>query len=671
MRQRKVQTDEIRRLTRCLVEEPSLLAAQASKLFRAADKPARKGALAIEGLMDALVELKQEFGLVVGSRQNNNLARIWMRRFDLSGNGTLNEAEFLEVCRWILWRRLEDLDPPILKRGDIIGNAGESSPDAFYAVQRKLGEGAFGSVHLVESYATGAERVMKAIHIQRLADSGVPIAMLKQEIEVLKLLDHPHVVRLFEHYHDNRAVAIAQRHIYLIMDICRGGDLLEFVTSNVKSKRKLPEKWVASFFTQVVEAIAYCHSKGVMHKDIKLDNVMLRDADPELVDLEQVSPHAMVVDVGLATLFGQQHGRRNRFDDVAGSLSTMAPEVLMRNYSYKCDVWSLGCVLFAVFNPKPLWIERKLYPYPFLPRPTKMDQGGRRGLLRAQRFGPPKLPMEVASNPAQVLVRRMLTFDEKKRPAAAACLKLPWLRVPLELGASGSPSARSLQPSPEVLREQVKALTADRRLHAWQRAAIMQAAVALPAADLTQLEVAFRHMDRGRTGAIGHEDLAQVLTDAGAEPEAAREAAAALIDKYDVDKSGRIEWTEFVAAMLPASDELFSAALRIPFQRLDADRDGKLAREEVKALLQGDVDRSGGEFGTPRTRSRASSGMAAAAQETDQILDDLFPNQDEQISFSDFKSYFDRGLSSDSCDAQQLVRLGHAPPSLLFNLGPD
>lgn len=456
--------------------------------------------------------------------------------------------------------------------------------------------------------------------------------------------------------------------------------MLQLLTSCAKSKRDIPETWAGCFFTQVVEAIAYCHSKGVMHKDIKLENVMLRDAGSESLGAEQPlpSPHAMVVDVGLATLFGQQHGRRSRFDDLAGSLSTMAPEVLMRNYSYKCDVWSLGCILFAVFNTKPLWVERKLYPYPFFPRPSKMDQGGRRGLLRSQRMGPPKLPADAASGPALAAMRKMLTFDEKKRPAAAECLQLPWLRETSGgSGAFGSPCAGPLRPSPEVLRENVKALTADRRLHAWQRAAIMQAAVALPAADLAQLEISFRQMDRGRTGAIGREDLAQVLTDAGAEPAAASEAAAALIDKYDVDKSGKIEWTEFVAAMLPASDTLFSEALRIPFQRLDADRDGKLAREQVKALLEAqDLEQQrcssrAGQHSRPRAGGGSACGVSANSAETERILDDLFPNQDEQISFSDFKGYFDRGMRSDSCDAQQLVRLGHAPPSLLFNLDPD
>lgn len=352
-----------------------------------------------------------------------------------------------------------------------------------------------------------------------------------------------------------------------------------------------------------------------MHKDIKLENVMLRDTVTANSPIEEI--HAMVVDVGLAELFGKQHGKTMRSHELAGSLPTMAPEVLNGDFSYKCDVWSLGCLLYAILNPNGTWIEdggkQILYPYPFLPKATRADPYGAQSMLRAQKAGAPMKNLQSASPEAKHVVKRMLAFDERQRPRASECVKFPWF------------SKASHTSTVVPMQEQVWRLTADRQHRAWQRAAIMQAATQLPAARLSQLEATFKSMDRSNTGSIKQEDLKVILQELGVNAETAVDAARALMDTYDADRSGTIEWTEFVAAMLPACKELFSVALQMSFQRLDRNNDGMLERAEVRSLLDGgDLD------GICPT---ATSGV-------DQMLDDLFPDDDSRISFTDFKDYF-------------------------------
>merc|ERR1719456_2188662 len=104
-------------------------------------------------------------------------------------------------------------------------------------------------------------RVMKVVNIQKAISGGTPLAMLEQEITALQLLDHPHVLRLFEYYVDSQ-------NFNLIMDLVPGGELLEQVENSCKGPRRgsyFDEKWVATIMKQVLAAISYCHAKGVMH----------------------------------------------------------------------------------------------------------------------------------------------------------------------------------------------------------------------------------------------------------------------------------------------------------------------------------------------------------------------------------------------------------------------
>merc|ERR1712176_517374 len=98
----------------------------------------------------------------------------------------------------------------------------------------------------------------------------------------------------------------------------------------IQKRQRFSEPWVARVFSQTLEALAYCHEKGVMHKDLKFDNLMLRTvvtADSPIEDI-----HVMLIDVGLAELFGPEHGKSTHSNVIAGTLITMAPEVIARHF---------------------------------------------------------------------------------------------------------------------------------------------------------------------------------------------------------------------------------------------------------------------------------------------------------------------------------------------------
>lgn len=173
------------------------------------------------------------------------------------------------------------------------------------------------------------------------------------EVEVMQALDHPYVLRILSWYEIGGALG-------MVMDLCSGGELMEVVRDG-RRIQPMPEKWPAVVFAQLFEALAYCHSRGYVHKDIKTENILLLSKPPEGVHVFDTAPHAMLADFGLAesvgtggviSLFGQ------RGHEVAGTGYTMAPEVWKGSCGFKAGVWGV-CPSSFLFSSFPI--------LPFLP----------------------------------------------------------------------------------------------------------------------------------------------------------------------------------------------------------------------------------------------------------------------------------------------------------------
>jgi calcium-dependent protein kinase len=188
---------------------------------------------------------------------------------------------------------------------------------------RKLGEGAFGFVCKAKHQA-GIDRVIK---VMSKAGLGIPLAEVEREMFVLRSLDHPHVLRTFEAMED------ADK-FYLAMEPISGGELTRAL-KETPSGKNLGEDWVAAVLRQVLEAVGYCHSRGIVHKDLKPPNVLLASTSP---------PHVVVADFGLAEMFEDGLAMSR----AGGTPVYVAPEVWQRHFGPKCDVWycilSLSCV---------------------------------------------------------------------------------------------------------------------------------------------------------------------------------------------------------------------------------------------------------------------------------------------------------------------------------------
>jgi serine/threonine protein kinase/Ca2+-binding EF-hand superfamily protein len=180
-------------------------------------------------------------------------------------------------------------------------------------------------------------RVLKSIHKDHVNDDDV-LAEMRQEILVMSDLNHPNIVHLIEAYE-------RIRHIYLVMEFCPGGNL---------TNRKYDERQCNVVIEKVLSALQYMHERGIAHRDLKLENLMLdKDGDVKLIDF------------GLATKFlGDDY---TNMTETVGTLYSMAPEVL-RGKSYdpmKSDMWSLGVVSYVLLSQgvQPFWGPRVSMPW--------------------------------------------------------------------------------------------------------------------------------------------------------------------------------------------------------------------------------------------------------------------------------------------------------------------
>ena len=174
---------------------------------------------------------------------------------------------------------------------------------------------------------------MKQVEKSKLPD----IKYFETEIKILSLLDHPNIVRLFEVFEDDK-------NFYLIMELCHGGNLLSRMKNN-----KYKEKAAAVLMEQIVSAVAYCHEKGICHRDLKPENVLFCDESPH-------SP-VKIVDFGISNIFvlsltnfqneiKEGNLSLQKMDSQIGTIYFMSPEIIKGSYNEKCDIWSLGIILY-------------------------------------------------------------------------------------------------------------------------------------------------------------------------------------------------------------------------------------------------------------------------------------------------------------------------------------
>ncbi len=250
---------------------------------------------------------------------------------------------------------------------------------------RLIGKGAFGKVTLGIHKLTGKYVAIKTIDKKYMKDDFSRKKVL-QEVYILKKIRHANVIRLLE-------VFEGPKHLLMVMEYASGGDLLKYV----KEKGPLSEEEAKVIFRQVLYGLGHIHARSVLHRDIKLDNILL-DSDGGV----------KICDFGVSKIIP----KHETIKEQCGTPAYIAPEVISEEgyEGFFADHWSLGVLLYAILCAAVPFKAQNL---------SELLQ-----VIKATRI---TFPVAL-SDPAKALIRSLLQIDPYKRLSIPEILFHPWLQ---------------------------------------------------------------------------------------------------------------------------------------------------------------------------------------------------------------------------------------------------
>jgi len=267
-------------------------------------------------------------------------------------------------------------------------------PTKKYKVMQKLGDGAYGTVYLATNLMTKQKVAMKKI--DKVKDNEIDDMEIKNEIDILRKLDHPNIVKIIEFYSASKAY-------YIITDYCSCGELYNQI------KFQYNEYQLSVLFYQVFSGLYYLHSKNIVHRDLKLENILISEMEPDKKTNKKYF-WIKIIDFGTAKIFEKNKNEKT----VIGSSYYIAPEVLQKNYNEKCDTWSAGVILYMLIVGRA--------PFDGKNDDEIIDN------IKKGKFNDKHKKLLNASSEVQDLVKNLLKVNVKKRFSASDALKHPWFK---------------------------------------------------------------------------------------------------------------------------------------------------------------------------------------------------------------------------------------------------
>lgn len=415
-----------------------------------------------------------------------------------------------------------------------------------------LGSGVSGLVRLVTHKATGVQYAVKCLDLG-LVGTKEGLAQLREEIFIMCQLDHPNIVRLEEVYESHSE-------IYLVQELCLGGELFDRLDE--QPDYHYTESECARLVKQMLSAVRYLHSKGIIHRDLKLENFLFssKATDSEL----------KMIDFGLSKhfRFGEVH------HEAVGTPYTVAPEVIHGSYDERCDIWAIGVISFLLLSGDP--------PFGGCGGPEPLLTVRANILSGKYSFEPEEIWSLVSTN-AKDFVKALLVVDPQKRPTAREAQKHSWLREWASRHGKGTDNVLSANV--------VKALVNFKEFSDMRKLLSEVLSFTLLPDQIKELRKEFEKMDTDGSGEISLSALKEVLmTNAGAGSLGAlkEDEVEDIFNAMRVNKTEkRIHWHEFIAAGL-SQCQVDDRNLRLAFDRLDSDHKGYITLDDIMNLVGSD-----------------------------------------------------------------------------------
>ena len=423
---------------------------------------------------------------------------------------------------------------------DILVIEEKGNPSKKYKPTKVLGSGSFGCVYEAKNTTFGNKVAMKVIKKDK--ENELDEQEIRNEINILKQLSHPNIVKIYEFY-------ISENHYYIITEFCKEGELFSYI------KNKYSERQLAVLFYQVFSGLWYLHENKIIHRDIKLENIMIDGKEKDKTTGEELF-WAKIIDFGTAKLFEKNKKEK----DVVGSSYYIAPEVLKQNYNEKCDTWSVGVILYmtlvgrAPFDGKD--DEEIIY------RINSVDYNKNE-------------PRLVKHSPeVRDLVSHLLDKNIERRYSAKEALNHPWFTK-----FEGRALFRNFD------EEEVKPYINNLLKYSFQ-SKIQQLVIAflvhnLPNTDSSVLILKlFRHFNKTGNCKLSKEELINGLYHFKDKEEVDK-----IIDHLfvllDGDNDGFLEYEEFLRACIDRKQIITTTYLKYAFKFIDKEKTGTLDAQKI------------------------------------------------------------------------------------------
>lgn len=469
-----------------------------------------------------------------------------------------------------------------------------------YRLDGRLGQGAFAEVFEASVISTGAMRAVKRISLARMKDKLAP---LKKEIDILKRVDHPNVIKLYEIFEDDL-------HLYLVLELGMGGSLQQRTT---KVRTKLNEPEAAIVMHQIFRGVAYLHKNHICHRDLKPANILLSTKAPLQSSMVKIS------DFGLSCRF-----RPGQFlTALCGTMGYMAPEVFRKKYDEKCDAWSCGVILFEIMGGSR-------------PFAGKTDAEFRQKVMSGRYSFGSEAWLE-KSQGCMELVTKLLVVSVKKRIRPDQGIVDPWLQ-------SQIPKPRHV-PLRESILDNLRGF---RKLNKFKRASLRVIASLLNETQIRAPHETFLSLDVNGDGQLSMAELKKQLeikNQANQQNVKNRDVNGSSVDLevaeiFDDPESGKqpdFTYTEFIAATFNRERYVGEEVCKVAFSAFDRDGNGRI---EYAELLEG---RMLGNL-TP--------------EETRQLMLEFDQNKDGTLDFDEFRDMLQECKTEGYCRCYSLRAKG-------------
>jgi len=462
----------------------------------------------------------------------------------------------------------------IMKRDD--------NPYNVYTVISTLGSGTFGTVKKVKlKNNNNIIRAMKIIPKENVLE-GVDSSTVISEISILKKLDHPNIMKIYEFYED-------EKNYYIISEFCDQGDLL----GKMNKLHSMTELVVRFLMRQVLDAVAYLHNRKVLHGDIKMENLLLYTAvkkaqkrftvlslDTKDESLQKeinlsfqkrsltfntkkfmrniTSYEIKLIDFGCSKIFSKKHHKN--LSGIIGTSAYCSPEVIDDIYDERCDEWSCGVLMYLLLCgeiPFPGETEEEMF--------SKIKKG---------KFSFHQKEFKNVSNKAKDLICNLLMYNKDYRITASQALQHPFFTENFD------PKLLSYNKDLTKLTELIEI----KKFGKFQESIIAYLTINFIDKDEEkQLKEVFRYIDKNNKNFLKKEDIEYCFKANGYFLD--KESIDHIFSILDYDMNGVVEYQEFFRALVNKKKLFSDENLEIAFELLDENKKKEISWNDIKRVF--------------------------------------------------------------------------------------